>query len=163
MLNRVYRADTVKVQEISFHPSAAIEAAALTQGMMMIASKDMLLPELGGGTLLVEIGTGGDRWYGGILIVAAAMTKVIREYCRFDQGVFTYEYVEVDDPATVPDSNLSVWLVKAIDPSAWYQICDNWHQPTHEALTKVFLEWAHHAGVPTSADLQESNPEYNHE
>ena len=150
MLNKVTKEDTVLAKEISFHPSAAIETAALAQGMMMIASKDMMRPELGGGHLQDDICTTGDRWYGGILIVAAAMAKVVNDHCRFDSGVFTYEYVEVEpeDPTALGDNNLSAWLVKAIDPEAWYQICDNWHQPTHEALTKVFLEGANQAGVP---------------
>lgn len=144
MLNKITKADITEAKEVSFHPSGAITTAALAQGMMVLASNDMMTPGLKD-----EIGTTGDRWYGGILIVAAAMARVVDNHGRFDKGVFTYEHVEVEPKdVAVGDSNLSVWLLKAIDPEAWYQICDNWYQPTQEALTKVFLEWANQAGVP---------------
>jgi hypothetical protein len=148
MKRKISKDDLTQVLAISFHPSLAITAAALAQGLMALANYSACPVEMGGNGMKDEIGTMGDRWYGGCLLLGLAMAEVVDDLCEYEGGVFTYDCVEVDEPlGTAGVSNLSYWLMHAVEPLAWYHISENWHQPSKEALTEVFREWAEQAGV----------------
>ena len=150
MKHRITRDDLLpQAHIIELLPSRMITAAAIAQGLMALADASDAPEDMGGTDLKERIGTSGDRWYGGCLMVALAMAEVVDELCQFDGGVFTYEFVEVCDPKhTEKGGNLSCWLMEAIDPLAWFHICDNRRSPGKEALTAVFREWAEQADVP---------------
>jgi hypothetical protein len=147
MKRKITKDDLTQVLAISFHPSLAITAAALAQGLMALANYSDAASYHGGSDLKEKIGTMGDRWYGGCLLLGLAMAEVVDELCEYEGGVFTYDCVEVYEPGTTGLPNLAYWLMHAVEPPAWYHICENWQQPSKEALTAVFREWAEQAEV----------------
>lgn len=156
MPHSILRTDLVEGRLVSFHAAEAITAGALIQGLLTLA--DYHMSPSSGSVLKEAIGTAGDRWYGGCLLLAIEMAKVVDKtvdwnlYSEQVPAVFTYEYVEITPGATAgggnENTNLSVFLFNSMTPSAWYDISENWRVPSAEVLTKVLEAWAEIAGIP---------------
>lgn len=156
MPHNILRTDLVEGRLVSFHAAEAITAGALTQGLLKLADYHMNLTS--GSDLKERIGTAGDRWYGGCLLLAIEMAKVVDKTIDWDLygetigGVFTYEYVEIEPGMTAgggnENTNLSVFLFNSMTPEAWYDVSENWRVPSAEVLTKVLRAWAELAGIP---------------
>lgn len=155
MPRNITRDDLVEARMNQMHGATAITAAALVQGLMAFADADMqgmtLTTEAASDCLKERIGTTGDRWYGGCLLLAMAMAEVVDDLCAFEDGVFTYEHIEVMHhiPYSFPPANnLPAYLMQVVEPLAWYDLSENWKKPSRECLEQVFKEWAEQAGVP---------------
>ena len=156
MPRNILRTDLVDARMNQFHGATAITAAALVQGLLAFADADMrgvaLAPtaEEASECLKERIGTSGDRWYGGCLLLAMSMAEVVDDLCEFEDGVFTYEYIEVM-PSSIetftPASNLPAYLMQVVELDAWYDLSENWKKPSRECLEQVFKEWAELAGI----------------
>ena len=170
MPHNILSADLVEGRLVSFHAAAAITAGALNQGLLKLA--DYHMHRANGSDLLDQIGTSGDRWYGGCLLLAIEMAKVVDKAIDWDRyseslgGVFTYEHVEISEGMTVGGGNesinLSVFLFNSMTPGAWYHISENWRVPSAEVLTKVLEAWAELAGIPLNgAEQREDLMQYH--
>lgn len=154
MPRNILRTDLVDARMNQFHGATAITAAALVQGLLAFADADMTsasIAEDAADCLKERIGTTGDRWYGGCLLLAMSMAEVIDDLCGFEDGVFTYEHIEVMPKAIesfTPASNLPAYLMQVVEPAAWYDLSENWKKPSRECLEQVFKEWAELAGIP---------------
>ena len=156
MPRNILRTDLVDARMNQFHGATAITAAALVQGLLAFADADMqgvaLAPTAGEAPecLWERICTSGDRWYGGCLLLAMSMAEVVDDLCDFEDGVFTYEHIEVT-PSSIetftPASNLPAYLMQVVEPDAWYDLSENWKKPSRECLEQVFKEWAELAGI----------------
>lgn len=156
MPHDILRTDLIEGRLVSFHAAEAITAGALVQGLLKLA--DHYMHPANDSNLLDQIGTCGDRWYGGCLLLAIEMAKVVDKTIDWDLygeaigGVFTYEYVEIEPWMTAgggnENINLSVFLFNSLTPGAWYDISENWRVPSAGVLTKVLEAWAELAGVP---------------
>lgn len=154
--------DLVEGRLVSFHAAEAITAGALIQGLLKLA--DHYMHPANDSGLLDQIGTTGDRWYGGCLLLAIEMAKVVDKSIDWDRygeaigGVFTYEYVEISTGMALgggnENTNLSVFLFNSMTPGAWYDISENWRVPSAEVLTKVLEAWAGLAGIPLNGEEQ---------
>ena len=157
MPRNISKTDLVDARMNQFHGATAITAAALVQGLLAFADADMegmtLAPTAAeaADSLKERIGTSGDRWYGGCLLLAMSMAEVVDDLCDFEDGVFTYEHIEVM-PSSIetftPASNLPAYLMQVVEPDAWYDLSENWKKPSRECLEQVFKEWAELAGIP---------------
>lgn len=162
MPHNILSTDLVEGRLVSFHAAEAITAGALIQGLLKLA--DHYMHPANNSNLLDQIGTAGDRWYGGCLLLAIEMAKVVDKAIDWDRygeaigGVFTYEYVEISPGMTAgggnENINLSVFLFNSMTPGAWYDISENWRVPSAEVLTKVLEAWAERAGVPLNGAEQ---------
>ena len=156
MPHNILSTDLVEGRLVSFHAAEAITAGALIQGLLKLV--DHYMHPANGSALLDQIGTCGDRWYGGCLLLAIEMAKVVDKSIDWDRygetigGVFTYEYVEIEpdmaEEGGNENINLSVFLFNSMTPGAWYDISENWRVPSAEVLTKVLEAWAELAGIP---------------
>ena len=157
MPRNISKTDLVDARMNQFHGATAITAAALVQGLLAFADADMqgvaLAPTAGEAPehLWERICTSGDRWYGGCLLLAMSMAEVVDDLCDFEDGVFTYEHIEVTPNSIetfTPASNLPAYLMQVVELDAWYDLSENWKKPSRECLEQVFKEWAELAGVP---------------
>lgn len=154
MPRNITKDDLIDARNVSFHAATAITAAAIMQGLLTFANDDMSKGVvIGEETIKDQIGTTGDRWYGGCLLLAIAMAEVVDEVLQqtneFEGCVFTYEYVEVTAAAIesyTPKTNLCAYLMQVVHPRAWYDISENWKTPSKEALAEVFGDWMAQAG-----------------
>ena len=161
MARSISRTDLIDARMNQFHGAAAITAAALVQGLLAFADADMRMPttaETASDCLKERIGTTGDRWYGGCLLLAMSMAEVVDDLCDFEGGgVFTYEHIEVAScslEAFTPANNLPAYLMQVVELDAWYDLSENWKKPSRECLEQVFKEWAELAGITVKTKLE---------
>ena len=153
MPRNISKTDLVDARMNQFHGATAITAAALVQGLLAFADADMTSAAIAEGAadcLKERIGTTGDRWYGGCLLLAMSMAEVVDDLCDFEDGVFTYEHIEVMHSSIetfTPANNLPAYLMQVVEPAAWYDLSENWKKPSRECLEQVFKEWAELAGI----------------
>lgn len=157
MLHKIKREDLMEGRIVAFHASTAITAAAICQGLtayILMEMSNISLPD--GEGLKGEIGTSGDRWLGGALLLSIEVAEVVDgllDYDAYVEGegccVFTYDHCEVEGTERFHSRNdLPAHLMRVVEPMAWYDMSENWQVPKRPAIEAVFREWAGIVGVP---------------
>lgn len=99
-----------------------------------------------------RVGTMCDRIGGGFFQLAIKASKVLGDvidFERYEDGVFSYEYLEWGNSLT-----LGRWLLDHIDDDAMYQIADNWSMVKVDAMRDVVTEWAAAVDLPLTREAQ---------
>jgi hypothetical protein len=141
----------VKIREITVTRNEHIEAAMLMASLSHYLYKE---PDSGGQHLSHRIRTSFDRLLGGALFYAIAVAQVLDELVdweQWDDGVFSYEYIEFGEGDKSSDKNLATYILNETSDDDWYQIAENYMLPARDEIVTMLRKWAAETGVPVKA------------
>lgn len=123
--------------------SQAIEASAVHYDLVRIEEVEHTA---------ARVGTAYDRLGGGFFQLAIQVAKVLDaviDFERYEDGVFSYEYLEWGNGLT-----LGRWLLDHVDDDALYQIAENWSMVKIDPLRDVVTQWAAAVDLPLTREAQ---------